>query len=334
MAKGDDQLALFAVTAPEVEPFVSDEDARVAERLPRQVRLGTSSWSFPGWAGIVYAGAPTTEQLAERGLEAYAQHPLLRAVSLDRAYYAPVPGGDLARYADQVERAAIRSPRTAPFRILSKVWDELTTAVFPAHARYGARAGEANPFFLDAARFAEHVLGAAESLRGHEGPYIVELTPMPHGALSTRDLCAKVERFARDVGPRARLAFELRNQEHLTPRWFDTLSAVSASHVFTYWTAMPSLRAQLTASGGKLGSSVVARLMLPPFTRYEEKKATFAPFDKLAAPQDEMRDDVLRLVLEALDRGADDVYVLVNNKAEGSAPLTVRELAKAIAREA
>ena len=40
-----------------------------------------------------------------------------------------------------------------------------------------------------------------------------------------------------------------------------------------------------------------------------------------------MRADVVRLIRAAVDRGF-EVYVIVNNKAEGSSPLTVRALAE------
>ena len=40
-----------------------------------------------------------------------------------------------------------------------------------------------------------------------------------------------------------------------------------------------------------------------------------------------MREDVVRLVRTALERDT-ECYVLVNNKAEGSSPLTVQALAK------
>src|SRR5262245_693991 len=56
-----------------------------AERLPPGVRIGTSSWSFPGWSGIVYDGHPSQARLARGGLRAYARHPLLRTVGLDRS---------------------------------------------------------------------------------------------------------------------------------------------------------------------------------------------------------------------------------------------------------
>jgi len=80
MAKG--QLSLFGGPPPGVvgPAEVPAEIAALARELPADVRLGTSSWSFPGWQGIVYDRAVTAGRLARHGLTAYASHPLLRAV--------------------------------------------------------------------------------------------------------------------------------------------------------------------------------------------------------------------------------------------------------------
>ena len=56
----------------------------------------------------------------------------------------------------------------------------------------------------------------------------------------------------------------------------------------------------------------------------EEMKEAYAPFDRIVEPQPEMRADVAALI-EAT-RGVCELYVLVNNKVEGSSPLTVRGL--------
>jgi uncharacterized protein YecE (DUF72 family) len=337
-----DQLPLFGggtlAEIPErrVEPLVSAEDVELASRLPAFVRFGTSSWSFPGWRGIVWKGEPTEAELARAGLEAYAAHPLLRAVSLDRGYYRPLRAEDLASYSAQLERASDKNTTSMrgapPFRVLSKVWDEITTAVYPRHPRYGARAGLENPHFLDAARFGTEVLAPyLESFSRHAGPFVFELTPIPRGALDERALVARVDDFlsrlpsAGKGGPR--WAFELRNAELFGPRWLDMLRANRVAHVFSFWTAMPPLRQQLRAKA-IVAPFTVLRLMLPPFSRYAARKADLAPFDKIAAPELDMREDVVDILRAAAEAGCEEAFVLVNNKAEGSAPLTVRALAE------
>lgn len=342
MPRAGDQLSLFGGAASGVSVHVEESDRELASRLPRIVRFGTSSWSFPGWRGVLWKDEHTPETLAKDGLEAYARHPLFRSVGLDRSYYGPLRDEDAEGYARQLAAADAAAPGLLPFRMASKVWDEITTAVFPAHPRYGARAGQKNPAFLDPERFLSDVLApyVRSGLAAYAGPFVVELTPMPRGALDPRTLTDRVARFAEVVqegaramgAPPVRLAFELRNEELLGARWYDVLAAHGAAHVFTYWTAMPEIRTQLRAPRSVGTSFTVARLMLPRFMRYEDRKKELAPFTRLASPQPEMREDVVSLVREAAERLCDDVYVLVNNKAEGSAPLTIRALAGEIAR--
>lgn len=61
--------------------------ASLAARLPPRLRMGTSSWGFAGWAGLVWDRAWPEAALSTDGLQAYAAHPLLRAVGLDMAHY-------------------------------------------------------------------------------------------------------------------------------------------------------------------------------------------------------------------------------------------------------
>ena len=90
-----DQLSLFPLdTAPDPAAArlqQSHEEARaLAVRLPTDVLFGTSSWSFPGWAGLVYSSDRPASMLAREGLREYARHPLLRTVGIDRSYYARI----------------------------------------------------------------------------------------------------------------------------------------------------------------------------------------------------------------------------------------------------
>jgi uncharacterized protein YecE (DUF72 family) len=285
----------------------------------------------------VWQGHHSDDDLARAGLRAYAQHPLFRTVSVDRSFYGPLREADVASYAAQLDQAAALAPSLPPFRILSKVWEEITTAVFPKHPRYGARGGERNPAFLDASRFLSEVLAPYRAYAHHFGPFLFALTPMPKGAFDERGLADRVDAFLGAIsavaGSSFQWAFELRNEELESPRWHDVLRNHGAAHVFTYWTAMPSIRAQLARNGPVRSPFVVARLMLPPFMRYEDKKAQYAPFDKLVAPQPDMRDDVLALLRAAEEADCTDAFILANNKAEGCAPLTVKALAERTGRE-
>lgn len=313
------QLGLFGESR--VTAHIDGHERAIAAELPSWLRLGTSSWTFPGWAGLVYEGAPSEKELKQSGLRAYAEHPLFRTVSIDRSYYGPLSSRDLGAYAEQLPDG---------FLALSKVWDELTTFVFPHHPRAGDRAGKKNPSFLDPQRVRDEVL----AFYNHEfsrftGPFVFELPPAPPGSIGDGRLHTDaMERMLTALPVNFRYAFEVRNRELLTPRYFDVLREYGAAHVYNMWTAMPSVGEQLALSGPTT-SFAIARLMLPARTRYQALKDAYAPFNRVIFPQPEMHEDVARLAL-ACEAQSAELFVIANNKAEGCAPLTLRKLAETI----
>ena len=103
-------------------PLDTSADAALAAKRPEGLFLGTSSWTFRGWGGLVYRGNPTQEHLVQRGLEEYARHPLFNTVAIDRSYYAPLGDEELAVYARQLP---------AGFRCVMKVWNEVVGTLDP-----------------------------------------------------------------------------------------------------------------------------------------------------------------------------------------------------------
>ncbi|MFO0003254.1 MAG: DUF72 domain-containing protein, partial [bacterium] len=67
---------------------VPDSLRAVGTRLPAHVYLGTSSWAYAGWRGLVYSRRAPVASRARDGLAAYAAWPVVRTVGLDRAFYA------------------------------------------------------------------------------------------------------------------------------------------------------------------------------------------------------------------------------------------------------
>ncbi len=328
------QLGLFSeqrgtahVMAPSpsrVTPRVTDRDLELAARMPAHVRLGTSSWTFPGWGGVLYEGRPSQAELVADGLRAYSRHPLFRTVGIDRSHYGPLEDSDLEGYAQELPE---------DFRAVSKVWDEITTCVFPSHPRFGARSGEPNPDFLSPDRFLTEVLPPyVRRFARAAGPFVFEIPPMPENRLPHEGAFGeRLDRLLTRLPPEFRYAFELRNAELLTPTYLEVLAAHGAGHVTNVWTGMPTLRRQTMLPGFfERTPFFVARLMLPPFTRYETRRQSFEPFDRVMDPQFDTRDDVLALVRAAKGR---DVFVLVNNKLEGCSPETVRALAERVVAE-
>jgi hypothetical protein len=62
---------------------------------------------------------------------------------------------------------------------------------------------------------------------------------------------------------------------------------------------------------------------------YEAAKKRAMPYDKLIEALPEMRLDTLRIVRQSSQEGR-SAYVLVNNRAEGNAPITIQALVDAL----
>ncbi len=312
------QLELFGGPSLPPLPEPDPQLCRLAAGVPDHVRFGTSSWTFEGWKGLVYHRRYASQrQFVRESLAEYARWPLFRTVGIDRSFYAPLTSDDLEPYARQLPEG---------FECCLKVWQDLTTLVFPNHPRYGDRAGMRNPGFLDPVVFDEQVIEPLRrSFAGHVGALILEIPP--NSRAQPRDLEAGLERLLRRYDGSFHLAVEIRERHLMTGRYLSILRHFGASHVFTYWSRMPPLKDQLERAGTMPGPKVVVRLMLPPGLTYEDTKKAYEPFDRLVEPQPRMRDDVMRLIRDAGDNGY-PIYILANNKAEGSSPLTVKALAE------
>jgi uncharacterized protein YecE (DUF72 family) len=299
------------------------EAAAIAARLPKNVRFGTSSWSFPGWAGIVYPRRASASELAREGLLEYARHPLLTTVGIDRGFYAPIPAEDLRRYAEQLPPG---------FPCCTKA-PESVTGIVRSEPGAARKSRAPNPGFLDPRLFEQEMLAPfREAFAGHAGPFLLQLPPAPRGSgLEPAELVERLDAFLEALPRDFSYAIELREERLVTDEYRRVLSRHGAAHVYNAATAMPMPEAQAARVPVTSAPFVVVRLLLRPGTGYDERREEFLPFDRIVDPNPELRAQVIELVRAALGRPETPVYVLVNNKAEGCAPATIRALAEMLA---
>jgi uncharacterized protein YecE (DUF72 family) len=292
----------------------------LAKRIPDGILLGTSSWSFPGWKGIVYDREVSATVLARHGVRAYARHPLLGCVGVDRSYYAPLSPGDLED---------LRAHTPPSFRFVLKADRRL---VFP-----GGPGSDSDIFLNPAWATAEVVEPAREILGEKLGTILFQFPPVHSESLGgPRRFAERLYRFLSALPDGAPAAVEIRTPALLTPDYAAALRHSGARHGFVVHPEMTDLDTQravvgLVARGsaGTRGSTLI-RWMLKPGRSYQAARAAWSPFDRLASPDPEQRGAVVELARAAAEGGG-AVMVVVNNKAEGSSPLSVIELARALA---
>ena len=321
-----------AASRPAVSPVaVTPEAADLARRLPRGIRLGTSSWSFPGWTGIVYEardGRPPGEQLlARHGLAAYASQPLFRTVSLDRTFYAPLKAAEFAAYAAQVP---------SDFRFVVKA-PAAVTDPFRRDAGAGTVQGD-NPCFLAAGVAAgTFVAPAVAGLGPKAGPLVFQFPPLgrtlladlPRSAGRIAAFMAAVRSHA--VARGAMLAVEVRDPELASAAFAAALADAGCIPCLAIHARMPPVERQAAALGlDRTGDDrpLVARWNLHAGRTYAAARTDYFPFDRLVEEDPTTRAGLARLARSAAAAGR-EVFITINNKAEGSAPLSVARLAAA-----
>ena len=293
----------------------------LGRRIPTNIRFGTSTWTYDGWAGDVYHRAYRGAQPARR-LEEYARYPLFRTVGIDSAFYDPPTEDVLSAYAKALPPG---------FPCVSKVWDRITARRFNQDARWGNLSGQRNPDFLNADLFKEAVLGPyARAFRDHAGAFVFEFQAMrgkdlPDTSQWARELDGFLGQLPRDF----RYAVELRNAELLSDEHGAVLARHGVAHVFNSWNEMPPIGEQLELPWTFPARFTVVRALLRPGRAYADAVKLFQPYDRIRDPQPEVRQDLLHVVAEVVRRRL-EAWLLVNNRLEGNAPGTIRALVEGL----
>jgi uncharacterized protein YecE (DUF72 family) len=288
----------------------------------RGVFIGTSSWKYPGWRGqlydearYVYRGRFCEARFERLCLAEYAE--VFKTVSVDAAYYQFPSAKYLEGLVAQV---------TPDFRFTLKVTDEITIKKFPNLPRFGRRAGQPNPNFLNAGLFAAAFLKPCEPFREQLGLLMFEFSKF-HAAdfARGRDFAGALDRFLGELPRDWNYGVEMRNRHFLHPEYLAVLARHGVTHVFNSWDDMPPVDEQMALPGSRTTPDrVAARFLLKPGRQYEEAVKLFQPYDRLHEVNEAGRAAGARLILEALTSAdVKRAFLYVNNRFEGNALQTI-----------
>ena len=289
------------------------------------IRFGTSTWTYEGWQGQVYLKKYSKTTFARECLGEYCQYlhdgdVCFRTVGNDSTFYRPPTSNQLRQYLNQIPE---------DFEMCFKVWEEITIPHFARQARYGAKAGQPNPRFLGAKLFDDLVLTPYREAKfePHTGPFLFEF--QRHG-MSSEEFCSRLNTFFSQLPTDFRYAVEIRNAGLLGPDYGKVLEDHGVAHVYNHWSYMPSLAEQHRRMERFTAPFTVLRLLTPLKMSYEAAKKRAEPYTRIVEELPEMRRDTITLVKQAVAESR-RAYVLVNNRSEGNAPLTVQALRRAMA---
>lgn len=328
-SRGNPEFSALRSLAKVLPAPAAQEWCALARQLPTPLRFGVSTWSYPGWEGLVWDGEYDSGTLSKHGLGAYHHHPLLRTVCVDRTFWRPLTASQYAVYAGQVDDG---------FRFVVKCPARITDAQVRGEE---GRAREANPAFLDPSlAVQEFVRPALEGLGAKLGVLVFQLSPLPLGWLSrSASLFEKLGRMlaavrgALSAHGAVIVAVEVRDPELLGQALVDTLKTHGATFCLGLHGKMPPIEEQLPMLRALWPGPLVCRWNLNRIFGaygYADAQKKHDPFNAIRSEDIPTR-TVLARTIRGITGAGQPAYVTVSNDAEGCAPLSIQKLAQAIA---
>ncbi len=283
-----------------------------------ELRIGTCSWKYPSWEGLVYSSSKDIDFLAE-----YSKK--YNTVEVDQWFWSLFKGGkvklpnieDVRRYREAV-------PDT--FRFTVKAPNSITLTHY--YQKSKAEPLEENPNFLSVNLF-QDFLKALEPIQPYLGSILFQFEYLNKQKMESQQAFQeRFKDFIHRLPAGIQYAMELRNANYLNRDYFDFLSENGVSPVLIqgYW--MPDIVSvfQNHRDGFDRFDSIVIRLHGPDRDKIETD--TSGKWNQIVAPKDKELFNIAGMVKELVLRGV-NVYVNVNNHYEGSAPKTIERFLKA-----
>lgn len=300
-------------------------DALIKKLQDEQIYIGTSSWKYEGWKGLIYKETYKSEKsFNDNCLSEYAKN--YSCVGVDHTFYAWPSPTTFEKYISQVPEN---------FRFVLKATEKVSIFQYPKIKRYGKDAGTTNHSFLNADLFANYFLEPLRKFKSYLGPIMFEFSHFYPGQIETGAAFVKLlDAFLAEVTKDKDFTFgvEMRNQSWLKPLYFETLVKHNVAHVFNSWTKMPPLDEQLASSENYVLPAYISRLLLNPGHKYAEAVEAYAPYDKTQVEHPELRAAATKILLKG-HQLKKPTYLLVNNRFEGCAPNTIAGILEAFQKK-
>ncbi len=299
----------------------------IPTQTPREIRaylrVGTCSWKFPSWKGLLYDLEKNYRP--QDYLRDYAQS--LESVEVDQWFWSLFPGGIRLPEPKTVKQYAASVPEHFVFTV--KAPNALTLTHFysrqpPAYASF---AGTPNPHFLDNALLCDFLERLAP-LGRKLGPIMFQFEYLNRAKMASKEaFFERFNRFISDAPKGYQYAVETRNPNYLSPALFDFLKDCGCGFVYLEGYYMPPIGTVFEKFQPRTADYSIIRLH--GGDRLEIEKTAGEVWNRLVSPKPEAIEAAARIV-RTNARNRILTYVNVNNHLEGSAPLSIQRFLEAL----
>ena len=275
------------------------------------LHIGTCSWKYDSWEGLVYSSAKP-----ENYLEEYARK--FNSVEVDQWFWSLFGENQVVLpKADVVKEYAGSVP--SDFRFTIKAPNSLSLTHY--YKKLKTDPLRENPHFLSPDLF-KRFIESVEELLPQIGALNFQFEYLNKQKMGSQmEFLDHMTAFAQAIDSPVPICLETRNPYFLNDRYFDFLEAAGYGHTFCHGYYMPDVQETFAKFGERLGGTSIIRLLGKD--RQGIEKTTGKRWGRVVDPQDAEIPGISRMIRRMVAQSGMDVYLNVNNHYEGSAPVTI-----------
>jgi uncharacterized protein YecE (DUF72 family) len=278
------------------------------------LRIGTCSWKYDSWKGIVYSESKSKNYLIE-----YSQK--FNTVEIDQWFWSLFSPAKAVLPQKQVVEEYKKSVPD-DFLFIIKVPNSISLTHFYKNAKDDAL--KPNPFFLSVEIFNEF-LNAIEPIKKQTGCLIFQFEYLNKQKMkSLSEFQSIFTEFQKQLGSMVpQIGIEIRNPNYLNEKYFSFLSELSIAPVFLEGYYMPPITEIYSKFKKHIKKLAVIRLHGPD--RKGIEKIANENWNQIYINRDKEIKSIVEMIKD-LQNNEVDLFVNINNHFEGSAPLTIDKI--------
>lgn len=293
-----------------------DGGVQLPAEYESHLKLGTCSWKYDSWKGLVYREDATYRP--DDYLPDYARH--YPTVEIDQWFWSLFPSGVKMPDPGTVRTYAENVPEDFVFSV--KAPNAITLTHFYARQtpRYRDHASKPNPHFLSL-EYLHRFLEALSPMGSKLGPILFQFEYLNRMKMPSRQaFCEVLHEFFAETPKGYRYAIETRNPNYLHPDLFDFLRQHDLGYVFIDGYHMPPIGEVFSSHDTFTADFSIIRLH--GGDREGMERRTGKAWNRIVDPRPAGLSAAARIVRENARRRIES-FVYANNHYEGSAPLTI-----------
>ncbi len=280
-----------------------------------QLKIGTCSWKYDSWRGLVYSGEPKLNYLKE-----YSR--FFNTVEIDQWFWS-LHGINKVTLPKQEVVQSYRISVPNGFKFTIKIPNSITLT----HLYQKEKSEELipNPHFLSADLLMEF-MGIIKPMKDNLGPLMFQFEYLNKTKMKSQfEFQGLMREFVKILPEGYDFSFEIRNPNYLNEDYFNFIKEHKVGHVFLQGYYMPPIHQIYQRYKDFIKDFTVIRLH--GNDRHGIENRSQGEWNKILDPKDDELEQIIEMIAELLDRKV-DVYLNVNNHYEGSAPLTIEKIKK------